>query len=252
MGTEANETPFPAVLPILPFPPMPLIPLNPPFSQHPPIPKTEEGPSEPVRIGTTGGERKRDRRRPGRSRDRGGVMSPGRASRGSPHRRMRENQRRRGGRRCRPVEGRSSGGSGRKLKLTSPINDGRRDFGERANNRRRVRSLKGRKIGTMMDGKGVGVMSGEGKKSRVIPHRDIRRRGVEVPINALLVAWKGGKNKNLGTGERRRRRGGGRSIRCRGEGREKHRRRQKIFKRIHNNFFCRDVSGERIATPSRQ
>ncbi len=49
-----------------------------------------------------------------------------------------------------------------------------------------------------MDGKGVGVMSGDDKKSRVNPHRDIRRRGVEVPIDVVLVAWKGGKNKILG------------------------------------------------------
>ena len=147
--------------------------------------------------------------------------------------------------------GRSSGGSGRKLKLTSPNNDGRRDFKERMNNRHRMRSLKGCKIGAMMDGEGVGVMSGKGKKSRVTPHRDIRRRGVEVPIDVVLVARKGGKNKNLGTGVRRRHRGGGRSIGRRGRGREERWRRWKIFNRIHN-FFCSDVSRERNATPSRQ
>ena len=164
-------------------------------------------------------------------------MSPGRASGGSPRRRMRENRRQRGGRRRRPVKGRSSGGSGRKLKRTSPLNDGRRDFGERVNNRHRVRSLKGREIGAMMDGEGVGVMSSKGKKSRVIPHRDIHRRGVEVPIDVVLVARKGGKNKNLWTGERHCRRGGGRSIRRRGGGREERRRRRNILKRIHNFFL---------------
>ena len=49
-----------------------------------------------------------------------------------------------------------------------------------------------------MDGEGVDVMSGKGKKSRVISHRDIRRRGVEVRIDIILVARKGGKNKILG------------------------------------------------------
>ena len=124
--------------------------------------------------------------------------------------------------------GRSSGGSGRKLKLTSLFNDGRRDFRERANNFRLIRSLKGRKIATMMDDKEVGIMSSEGKKSSIIPHCDIRRRGEEVPIDVVLVAWKGGKNKNLGTGERRRSRGGGR---------EECRRRRKIFNRIHIFFL---------------
>jgi len=180
-------------------------------------------------------------------------MSPGRASCGSPRRRMRENQRRRDGRRRRLVGGRSSGGQGRKLKLPSPSKDGRRDLGEWANNRRRMRNLEGRNIGAVVDGERVTVVSSESEKSRVVPLGNVSRRRVKIPIDIVLVARKGGENKNLGTGERRRRRGGVRSSCRRGGGREECPRRREISKRIHNNiFFCRNVSGERIATPSRQ
>ncbi len=170
---------------------------------------------------------------------------------------MRENRRQRDGRRRRPVGGRSSWGCGRKLKLPSPSKDGRRDSGEWANNCQRMRDLKGRNIGALVDGErvSVAVVSGKSEKSRIVPLGNVSRRRVKIPIDVILVPRKGGENKNLGTGERHHRRGGGRSIRRRGGGREERPRRWKISKRIHNNivfFFCRGVSGERIATPSRQ
>ncbi len=111
--------------------------------------------------------------------------------------------------------------------------------------------MKDSEIGTLVDGERMAVVSGERKKSRVVPRRDISRRGVKIPIDVVLVARKEGKDKNLGTGERSRRRDGGRSDRRRSGGREERRRRRKIFSRIHNIFFF-DFSGERIATPSRQ
>ena len=112
--------------------------------------------------------------------------------------------------------------------------------------------MEGRNIGAVEDGKRLTVVSGESEKSRVVALRNVSRRRVIIPIDVVPVSRKGGKDKNLGTGERRRRRGGGRSVRRRGGGREERRRRRKIFNRIHYCFFCRDVSGERIAMPSRQ
>jgi hypothetical protein len=165
-------------------------------------------------------------------------MSLGRSSRGSPRRRMRENQRGRDGRGRQPVGGRSSGGCGRKLKLPSPSpsKDGRRDLGEWVNNCQWMRDFKGRNIGALVDGERVTAVSGKSEKSRVVPLGNVSRRRVKIPIDVVLVARKGGENKNLGTGERRHRRGGGRSICWRGGGREEHPRRRKISKRIHNNI----------------
>ena len=100
-----------------------------------------------------------------------------------------------------------------------------------------MRNLKGGEIWAMVDGQGVGVMSSEGEKGRVIPLRDISLGGVKIPIDFILVARERGKDKNSWTGERRRRRGGGRSGRRRGGGREERRRRWKIFRRIHNIVF---------------
>jgi len=100
-----------------------------------------------------------------------------------------------------------------------------------------VRSLKDSEIGTLVDGERMTVVSGESKKSHVVPHRDVSRRRVKIPIDVVLVARKGGKNKNLGTGERSRCRDGGRSDRHRSGGREECRRRRKIFSRIHYNCF---------------
>jgi hypothetical protein len=143
-------------------------------------------------------------------------------------------------------------GTRQRLKLVSPLKNGRRDLGERVNNCRRMKLLKGRDIGAWVDDNRVAVVSGKRDKSRVVPLHDGSRRGVKIPIGVVLVARKGGKDKNLVTGERRRRRGGGRSVRRRSKGREECRRRRKIFSRIHKFFFFRDFSGERIATPSRQ
>ena len=138
-------------------------------------------------------------------------------------------------RRRRTVAGRSSGGSGRKLKFASPFDDGSRHFGERANICRWIGGLKGRQIRTRVDSQGIGIASSEGENGRVIPFRDIGVGGVKIPVDFILVAREWGKNKNSWTGERRRRRGGGRSGRRRGGGRD--RRRRKIFRRIHNMVF---------------
>jgi hypothetical protein len=64
-----------------------------------------------------------------------------------------------------------------------------------------VRSLKDSEIGTLVDGERMAVVSGESKKSRIVPRRDVSHRGVKIPINVVLVARKGEKDKNLGTGE---------------------------------------------------
>jgi hypothetical protein len=135
------------------------------------------------------------------------------------------------GRRRRPTGWRGGRGTRERLKLVSPLKNGRRDLRERANNRRRMRHLKGLDIGAMVDGERVAVVSGESEKSRIVPLRDINLGGVKIPIDFILDAREGGKDKNLGTDERRRRRGGGRSNRRR---REERRRRRKILRRIHN------------------
>ena len=120
--------------------------------------------------------------------------------------------------------------------MTSPKN-GRRDLGKGASDRQRVRSLKDSEIGTLVDGERMAVVSGESKKSRVVPHRNVSRRRVKIPIDVVLVARKGGKDKNLGTGERSRHQEGGRSDCRRSGGREERRRRRKIFSRIHNIVY---------------
>ena len=97
--------------------------------------------------------------------------------------------------------------------------------------------MEGRNIGAVVDGKRVTVVSGESEKSRVVPLGNVSRRRLKILIDIILVAWKRGENKNLGTGERCRRRGGGRSIFRRGGGREECPRRRKISKRIQNNIF---------------
>ena len=169
--------------------------------------------------------RSRDGGCPGRSRDGGRVMTPRRTLR----RRMGKK-----GSRRRPTGWRGRRGTRERLKLVSPLKNGRRDLGERANNHLRMRHLKGLDIRAMVDGERVAVVSGESEKSRIVPLRDINLGGVKIPIDFILDARKGGKDKNLGTDERRRRRGGGRSNRRR---REERRRRRKILRRIHNILF---------------
>ena len=115
---------------------------------------------------------------------------------------------------------------------------GRNDFGKGANDHRRVRSLKGRDIGTVVDDERVAIVSGESEKSRVVPLCDISRRGVKIPINIVLVARKGGKDKNLGTSKRSHRRGRGRSVRRIGGGRE-----GVLVNRIHYVFFAMSLAG---------
>ena len=88
------------------------------------------------------------------------------------------------------------------MNLATSLKNGRRDLGKGANDRRRVRSLKDSKIGTLVDGKRMAIVSGKSKKSRIAPHRDVSHRGVKILIDVVLVAQKGRKDKNLGTGER--------------------------------------------------
>ncbi len=68
--------------------------------------------------------------------------------------------------------------------------------------------MKDSKIGILVDGERMAVVSGGSKKSRIAPHRDVSGRGVTIPTDVVLVAQKGGKDKNLGTGERSCRRDG--------------------------------------------
>jgi len=102
-----------------------------------------------------------------------------------------------------------------------------------------IRSLEGCQIRALEDGQGIGIVSSDGEKGRIIPLRDISSGGVKIPIDFILVARERGKDKNPWTDERCRRRGGGRSSRRTGGGRDERRRRQKIFRRIHNFFLCR-------------
>jgi hypothetical protein len=97
--------------------------------------------------------------------------------------------------------------------------------------------LKGCQIQALEDGQGIGIVSSEGEKGRVIPLRGISLGGVEIPIDFILVARERGKDKNPWTDERRRRRGGGKSNRRRGGGREECRRRREILRRIHNIYI---------------
>ncbi len=97
--------------------------------------------------------------------------------------------------------------------------------------------MEGRNIGAVEDGKRLTVVSGESEKSRVVALQNVSHQRVIIPIDVVLVARKGGKDKNLGTGERSRRRGGGRSDRRRSGGGGERRRRRKIFNRIHYCFF---------------
>ena len=106
-----------------------------------------------------------------------------------------------------------------------------------------MRDLKGRNIGALVDGERVTVVSGKSEKSHAVPLGNVSRRRVKIPIDVVLVARKGGENKNLGTGEKRRHRGRGKSDRRRGGGREERRRRRKIFDRIHIIFFVATLAG---------
>jgi hypothetical protein len=125
-------------------------------------------------------------------------------------------------------------------KFVTPPKEGWRDLREGSNDRRRIRSLKGRDVRTMDDGNGITIVGGEAEKSRVIPLSDIRRGGVIIPIHVVGVPTKRGKNKYHGTSERHHRRGGGRIRRHGGGGRRRHRRgggEGSVFKRIHSNDF---------------
>ncbi len=97
--------------------------------------------------------------------------------------------------------------------------------------------MKGCQIRALEDGQGIGIVSSEGEKDRVIPLRDISLGGKEIPIDFILVARERGKDKNPWTNKRHRRRGEGKSNRRRGGGREERRRRREILRRIHNIFF---------------
>ena len=85
------------------------------------------------------------------------------------------------------------------MKLVTSLKNRRRDLGKGANNCRRVRSLKGRNIRTVVDGERVAIVSDESEKSRVVPFCDITRQGVKIPIDVVPVARKGRQEKDLGT-----------------------------------------------------
>ena len=107
----------------------------------------------------------------------------------------------------------------KKVEAPYPVEGWEEGPRRRANNCQRMRDLTGRNIRALVDGERVTVVGGEGEKSRIVPLGNVSRRREKIPINIVLVAWKGGENKNLGTGERRRCRGGGRvSARGAGEG----------------------------------
>jgi len=56
-----------------------------------------------------------------------------------------------------------------------------------------IRSLKGCQIRALEDGQGIGIVSSEGEKGRIIPLRDISSGGVKIPIDFILVAREAGK-----------------------------------------------------------
>ncbi len=108
--------------------------------------------------------------------------------------------------------------------------------------------MEGCQIRALEDGQGIGIVSSEGEKGRVIPFRDISVGGLIISVNFIPVLRERGKDKNTWTGERRHRRGGGGSSRRRGGERK-----VSLFNRIHNIFFfVVTLAGERIAMPSRQ
>ncbi len=74
----------------------------------------------------------------------------------------------------------------------------RRDLGKGANNCRRVRSLKGRDIRTVVDGERVAIVSDESEKSRVVPFCDITRQGVKYQSASYLLPGRGDRKKILG------------------------------------------------------
>ena len=111
--------------------------------------------------------------------------------------------------------------------------------------------MEGRNIGAVEDGERLTVVSGESEKSRVVALRNVSRRRVIIPIDVVLVSRKGGKDKNLGTGERSRRRGGGKSDRRRsGGGKNAGGGGRSSTGSIKKKIVV--VSGERNATPRRR
>ena len=112
--------------------------------------------------------------------------------------------------------------------------------------------MEGRNIGAVEDGERLTVVSGESEKSRVVALRNVSRRRVIIPIDVVLVSRKGGKDKNLGTGERSRRRGGGKSDRRRSGGGGRTPEEAEDPQQDPYFFFFFVVSGERNATPSRR
>ncbi len=73
-------------------------------------------------------------------------------------------------------------------RLRKKAEAGRRDLGEWANNCRRMRVLKGRNIGALVDGKRVTVVSGKSEKSRVVPLGKVSRQRVKIPEIRTLGA----------------------------------------------------------------
>ena len=59
---------------------------------------------------------------------------------------------------CQTTRLRGRKGTRQQLKLVSPLKNVRRDLGERVNNCRKMRLLKGRDIGALVDGKRVAIV----------------------------------------------------------------------------------------------
>ena len=135
----------------------------------------------------------------------------------------------------------------------TPFDDGSRHLVERANKSSWIRSLKGGQIRALEDGQGMGIVSSEGEKGRVIPHRDISLGGVKIPTTSYLLPGSGERTKILElTIDAAAEAGGGAAAAGAGGGKSAGGRR-KIFRRIHNiRVFFVDVSGERNTMPSRQ
>jgi len=115
----------------------------------------------------------------------------------------------------------------------SPTDDWSRDFFKRADNGSRMLYLKDRQIRTVVDGDRMIVMDAKRKKSSVVASSHVRRPGVEVTVHIVDVTREGGKNKDLGTRNRRNRRSEGRKGRPGG---------RRFFSRIHGRRWRDELS----------
>ncbi len=66
-------------------------------------------------------------------------------------------------------------------------------------------NLKGRNVGTVVNGDGIAMCGGKGDEGREIPVRDFSRRGIIEAINLINISRKGGELEDLGADGRGRR-----------------------------------------------